>query len=223
MLISPKGWTGPKVVDGKKNEGSFRAHQVPLTDPAKHPQHLAQLEAWLRSYKPEELFGPDGKLKPELKALAPEGNRRMGSNPHANGGLLLKDLHMPRFADYALELQRPGSQGPGDTRVLAPFLRDVLKLNAEQQNFRLFGPDETISNGLEAVFEVAKRQWMAETTADDEYLAPRGQVLEVLSEHQCEGWLEGYLLTGGMGCSIATRPSFTSLIPCSISMPSGSR
>ena len=199
VLASPKGWTGPKIVDGKKNEGSFRAHQVPLTDPAKHPQHLVQLEAWLRSYKPEELFDPDGKLKPELKALAPEGNRRMGSNPHANGGLLLKDLHMPRFTDYALELQRPGSQGPGDTRVLAPFLRDVLKLNAEQRNFRLFGPDETVSNGLEAVFEVAKRQWMAETTADDEHLAPRGQVLEVLSEHQCEGWLEGYLLTGRHG------------------------
>ncbi len=199
VLVSPKGWTGPKVVDGKKNEGTFRAHQVPLTDPAKHPEHLVQLEAWLRSYKPEELFSPDGRLNAELKALAPQGNRRMGSNPHANGGLLLKDLHMPNFADYGLELQRPGVPGPGDTRVLGPFLRDVLKLNAEQSNFRLFGPDETVSNGLEAVFEVTQRQWLAATTADDEHLAPSGQVLEVLSEHQCEGWLEGYLLTGRHG------------------------
>ena len=199
VLVSPKGWTGPKVVDGKKNEGTFRAHQVPLTDPAKHPEHLVQLEAWLRSYKPEDLFSPDGRLKAELKALAPQGNRRMGSNPHANGGLLLKDLHMPNFADYGLELQRPGVPGPGDTRVLGPFLRDVLKLNAEQRNFRLFGPDETVSNGLEAVFEVTQRQWLAATTADDEHLAPSGQVLEVLSEHQCEGWLEGYLLTGRHG------------------------
>jgi xylulose-5-phosphate/fructose-6-phosphate phosphoketolase len=199
VLVSPKGWTGPKMVDGKKNEGSYRSHQVPLSDPSKNPEHLKQLEAWLRSYKPEELFDENGKLKAELKALAPQGTRRMGANPHANGGALLRDLHMPPFADYALDIPKPGVPGIGDTRVLAPFLRDVLKLNAEQRNFRLFGPDETVSNGLEAVFQVTKRQWMAATTPDDDYLAPSGQVMEVLSEHQCEGWLEGYLLTGRHG------------------------
>jgi xylulose-5-phosphate/fructose-6-phosphate phosphoketolase len=199
VLASPKGWTGPKIVNGRKNEGSYRAHQVPLTDPAQNPEHLAQLESWLRSYRPEELFDSAGKLKPELAALAPAGERRMGANPNANGGLLLRDLHMPDFAAYAVDVPKPGVSGIGDTHVFGRFLRDVLKLNAEPRNFRLFGPDETVSNGLEAVFEVANRQWLAETTADDDFLARSGPVMEMLSEHQCEGWLEGYLLTGRHG------------------------
>jgi len=199
VFASPKGWTGPKIVDGKKNEGSYRSHQVPLTDPAKNPEHLGQLESWLRSYRPEELFDAGGRLKPEIAALAPAGERRMGANPNANGGLLLRDLHMPNFADYGVDVPKPGVAGIGDTHVLGRFLRDVLKLNAQPRNFRLFGPDETMSNGLEAVFEVAKRQWMAETNADDDFLARSGQVMEMLSEHQCEGWLEGYLLTGRHG------------------------
>jgi xylulose-5-phosphate/fructose-6-phosphate phosphoketolase len=199
VLASPKGWTGPKMVNGKKIEGSYRAHQVPITDPAQNPEHLAQLESWLRSYRPEELFDANGKLKPELAALAPRGERRMGANPNANGGILLRDLHMPDFADYGVDVAKPGIAGIGDTHVLGPFLRDVLKLNAEQRNFRLFGPDETVSNGLERVFEAASRQWEAQTVPDDDYLARSGQVMEVLSEHQCEGWLEGYLLTGRHG------------------------
>jgi xylulose-5-phosphate/fructose-6-phosphate phosphoketolase len=196
---SPKGWTGPKVIDGKANEGTFRAHQVPLTDPAKNPAHLQQLESWLRSYRPEELFDSAGRLNPELAALAPTGERRMGANPNANGGMLLRDLRMPDFTDYAVEVPKPGTAGIGDTHVLGRFLRDVLKLNAEQRNFRIFGPDETLSNGLEAVFEVTNRQWLAETVPNDEFLARSGQVMEMLSEHQCEGWLEGYLLTGRHG------------------------
>jgi xylulose-5-phosphate/fructose-6-phosphate phosphoketolase len=196
---SPKGWTGPKVIDGKANEGTFRAHQVPLTDPAKNPEHLSQLESWLRSYRPEELFDHAGRLNPELAALAPSGERRMGANPNANGGVLLRDLRMPDFTDYAVEVPKPGTAGIGDTHVLGRFLRDVLKLNAERRNFRIFGPDETMSNGLEAVFEVTNRQWLAETAPNDEFLARSGQVMEMLSEHQCEGWLEGYLLTGRHG------------------------
>jgi xylulose-5-phosphate/fructose-6-phosphate phosphoketolase len=196
---SPKGWTGPKVIDGKANEGTFRAHQVPLTDPAKNPEHLQQLESWLRSYRPEELFDQAGRLNPELAALAPSGARRMGANPNANGGMLLRDLRMPDFTDYAVDVPKPGTAGIGDTHVLGRFLRDVLKLNAEQRNFRIFGPDETMSNGLEAVFEVTNRQWLAETVPNDEFLARSGQVMEMLSEHQCEGWLEGYLLTGRHG------------------------
>ncbi len=199
VFASPKGWSGPKIIDGKKNEGSYRAHQVPLTDPAKNPEHLGQLESWLRSYRPEELFDAGGKLKAEIAALAPAGERRMGANPNANGGLLLRDLHMPNFTEYGVDVPKPGVAGIGDTRVLGPFLRDVLERNAEPRNFRLFGPDETISNGLESVFEVTKRQWLAETTADDDFLARSGQVMEMLSEHQCEGWLEGYLLTGRHG------------------------
>ena len=199
VFASPKGWTGPKVIDGKANEGTFRAHQVPLSDPAKNPKHLQQLEEWLRSYRPEELFDAQGRLKAELAALAPSGERRMGANPNANGGMLLRDLRMPDFADYAVEVAQPGISGIGDTRVLAQFLRDVLKLNATQRNFRIFGPDETVSNGLEAVFEVTNRQWLAATADNDEYLARSGQVMEMLSEHQCEGWLEGYLLTGRHG------------------------
>ena len=199
VLVSPKGWTGPKTVDGKKNEGSFRSHQVPLSDPAAHPEHLVLLEQWLKSYRPEELFDEAGRLRPELAELAPKGERRMGANPHANGGILLRDLHMPDFRDHAVDHPTRGMQGIGDTRVLAPFLRDVAKLNQPHRNFRVFGPDETISNGLEALFEVTDRQWDAATIPDDEYLAPSGRVMEMLSEHQCEGWLEGYLLTGRHG------------------------
>jgi xylulose-5-phosphate/fructose-6-phosphate phosphoketolase len=199
VLVSPKGWTGPKQVDGLQIEGTFRSHQVPLSDPANHPEHLKQLEDWLKSYRPEELFDEQGRLKPEIAELAPEGDRRMGANPHANGGILLRDLRLPDFRDYAIDVPSPGTRGIGDTRVLANFLRDVTKLNDEQRNFRIFGPDETISNGLKAVFESTDRQWDASTVPNDEFLAPTGRVMEMLSEHQCEGWLEGYLLTGRHG------------------------
>ncbi len=196
---SPKGWTGPKMVDGVPNEGTFHAHQVPIPDPAKNPAHLTQLEAWLRSYRPQELFDAEGRLLPELAALAPAGDRRMGSNPHANGGRLLRDLKLPDFMEYAVPVPKPGVHGIGDTRSLAPFLRDVATLNRAPCNFRIFGPDETISNGLEAVFQSTARQWQAATQGNDQYLARAGQVMEMLSEHQCEGWLEGYLLTGRHG------------------------
>jgi xylulose-5-phosphate/fructose-6-phosphate phosphoketolase len=199
VLNSPKGWTGPKVIDGLRIEGTFRSHQVPLSDPRVNPEHLRLLEEWLRSYRPAELFDDSGRLKPELAELAPKGERRMGSNPRANGGMLLHDLRMPDFRDYAAVVPSPGAPGIGDTRVLGPFLRDVMKLNLEAANFRLFGPDETLSNGLDAVFETTDRQWNAETRANDEFLAPAGRVMEMLSEHQCEGWLEGYLLTGRHG------------------------
>jgi xylulose-5-phosphate/fructose-6-phosphate phosphoketolase len=199
VFASPKGWTGPKAIDGKANEGTFRSHQVPLSDPAKNPEHLRQLESWLRSYRPEELFDRQGRVKPELAALAPSGERRMGANPNANGGMLLRDLRMPDFTDYAVDVPKRGVAGIGDTHVLGRFLRDVLKLNAEQRNFRIFGPDETMSNGLEAVFEATNRQWLAATADNDEFLARNGRVMEMLSEHQCEGWLEGYLLTGRHG------------------------
>ena len=197
VLDSPKGWTGPKMVDGRQIEGTSRSHQVPLSDPVAHPEHLPLLEEWLRSYRPQELFNDQGHLRVELAELAPRGNRRMGANPHANGGLLLRDLAMPDFRSYAFPVPSPGVRGPGDTRVLGPFLRDVTKEN--QNNFRVFGPDETLSNGLGAVFEVTNRQWNAGTVPTDEFLAPTGRVLEMLSEHQCEGWLEGYLLTGRHG------------------------
>lgn len=199
ILISPKGWTGPKIISGKQNEGTFRAHQVPLADVRESPEHFAQLETWLRSYKPEELFDAHGALLPELKELAPKGDRRMGSNPHANGGILLRDLQMPNFKDYAISYTHRGEKGEGDTRVVARFLRDVMQKNMEEKNFRVFGPDETISNGLGALFEVTNRQFEGTRTEDDEFLARTGRVMEVLSEHQCEGWLEGYLLTGRHG------------------------
>ena len=199
VLASPKGWTGPKQVNGKQIEGNFRAHQVPISNPRMHPENLVLIEAWLKSYRPDELFDEHGCLKPELAELAPKNNQRMGANPHANGGLLLQDLHMPNFRDYAFALVEPGARGLGDTRVLGRFLRDVVKLNDSQRNFRIFGPDETLSNGLEAVFEVTNRQWRADTRVNDEFLAPSGRVLEMLSEHQCQGWLEGYLLTGRHG------------------------
>ncbi len=198
VLNSPKGWTGPKVVNGVAIEGTFRSHQVPLPDPVAHPEHLKALEAWLRGYRPEELFDKNGRLKAEIASLAPEGQRRMGANPHTNGGLP-RALKMPDFRDYAEAVPQRGIKGVGDTRVLGPFLRDVVKLNASPRNFRIFGPDETASNGLEAVFEVTQRQWNAEAGPSDQFLAPSGGVMEILSEHQCEGWLEGYLLTGRHG------------------------
>jgi xylulose-5-phosphate/fructose-6-phosphate phosphoketolase len=199
VLRTPKGWTGPKTLDGLQIEGSFRSHQVPITDPRENPEHLAILESWMRSYKAQELFDDVGTLLPELAELAPQGYRRMGANPHANGGLLLKDLHMPDFRDYAVPVHAPGNTLASDTSVLGGFLRDVIRLNEDTKNFRLFGPDETMSNKLDKVFEVTNRQWMGTMTAADQYLAPQGRVMEVLSEHQCEGWLEGYLLTGRHG------------------------
>ncbi len=199
ILISPKGWTGPKIIDGHQIEGSFHSHQVPISDPASHPEHLELLEQWLKSYHPEELFDEQGRLNKELAELAPHGMRRMGANPHANGGLLLRDLRMPDFCKYAVDVPTPGILGMGDTHILGTFLRDVIKLNEPQQNFRIFGPDETLSNGLESVFEVTQRQWEGTTLPQDELLAPNGRIMEMLSEHQCEGWLEGYLLTGRHG------------------------
>jgi xylulose-5-phosphate/fructose-6-phosphate phosphoketolase len=200
VLRSPKGWTGPKVVDGLKVEGTFRSHQVPLIVDAEHPEHLAQLENWMRSYKAEELFDEQGRLIPELAALAPQGDRRMGANPHANGGMLLRDLRMPDFHAHAVTVPAPGAVMAQDTMVLGQFLRDVIELNQLHRNFRLFGPDETLSNLLGAVFEVTDRQWNAREVQNDEFLAPSGRVLDaMLSEHQCEGWLEGYLLTGRHG------------------------
>jgi xylulose-5-phosphate/fructose-6-phosphate phosphoketolase len=198
VLRSPKGWTGPKIVDGLPIEGNFRSHQVPLlVDPA-HPEHVALLENWMKSYQPEELFDANGKLIAELAALAPTGDRRMGANPHANGGILLRDLHMPDFRVHALNVTTPGAFQAGDCVVLGKFLRDVITLNPN--HFRLFGPDETLSNLLGAVFDATNRQWDADEVANDQFLAPSGRVLDsMLSEHQCEGWLEAYLLTGRHG------------------------
>ena len=199
VLRTPKGWTGPKVVDGQQVEGTFRAHQVPLEEVRTNPVHLQLLEQWMRSYRPEELFDAGGTLRRELADLAPEGARRMGANPNANGGILLKDLELPDFRQYAVAVPSPGAVDGEDTRVLGRFLRDVVKLNQQPRNFRLFGPDETNSNRLNAVFEATDRQWVAERVAGDDHLAPQGSVMEVLSEHQCQGWLEGYLLTGRHG------------------------
>ncbi|CAK0781121.1 putative phosphoketolase [Gammaproteobacteria bacterium] len=199
VLKSPKGWTGPKVVDGQQIEGTFRAHQIPLAVDAEHPEHLKRLEDWLKSYRPEELFDAQGRLQPELAELAPKGERRMGANPHANGGMLLRDLVMPDFRDYAVNVPLPGAVTAADAHELGVFLRDVAKLNRAQRNFRIFGPDETLSNRLGAVFEVTNRQWDACTQDNDEFLARDGRVMEMLSEHQCQGWLEGYLLTGRHG------------------------
>ncbi|MGB5107138.1 MAG: phosphoketolase family protein [Candidatus Zixiibacteriota bacterium] len=199
VLKSPKGWTGPKVVDGVQIEGTFRAHQIPLQVDSEHPDHLKLLENWMKSYKPEELFDKSGRLLPELADLAPKGERRMGANPHANGGLLLRDLIMPDFRTYAVKVPSPGSVQAADTHVLGEFLRDVAKLNQKQRNFRIFGADVTLSDRLGAVFEVTNRQWDARMQDNDEFLALDGRVMEMLSEHQCEGWLEGYLLTGRHG------------------------
>src|SRR5277367_6636742 len=199
ILRTPKGWTGPKMVDGKPVEGTWRAHQVPVTD-FENPAHLKILEDWMKSYKAEELFDDHGTLRPELKELAPTGTRRMGANPHANGGILLRDLVMPDFRDHAVRVPSPGAVDGQDTLILGKFLRDVVTRNQEQRNFRIFGPDETLSNLLGAVFEVTNRQWDAREVKNDEFLAPAGGVLDsMLSEHQCEGWLEGYLLTGRHG------------------------
>ncbi len=198
VLRTPKGWTGPKFVDGKPVEGTWRAHQVPIAD-IKTPEHLRQLEDWLRSYRPQELFDQDGRLREEYAALAPTGQRRMGSNPHANGGELLKALSMPDFRDYAVAVSAPGGVEAEATRVLGHFVRDVMRRNLEQRNFRLFGPDETASNRLEAVFEVSGKAWMGTIEQGDNHLSADGRVMEVLSEHLCEGWLEGYLLTGRHG------------------------
>jgi xylulose-5-phosphate/fructose-6-phosphate phosphoketolase len=200
VLKSPKGWTGPKFVDGVPIEGTFRSHQVPLLVDAAHPEHVAQLESWMKSYKAEELFDESGRLIPELAELAPKGDRRMGANPHANGGLLLHDLKMPDFRVHAVSVPSPGSVDAMDTYELGKFLSDVITLNQDQRNFRIFGPDETLSNLLNAVFDATNRQWDARTETNDEFLAPQGRVHDsMLSEHQCEGWLEGYLLTGRHG------------------------
>ena len=199
VLKTPKGWTGPKVVDGLPVEGTYRAHQVPLSEPTEHPEHLKILESWMRSYRPEELFDQGGRLIPELRELAPKGERRMGANPIANGGILLRDLRLPDFRDYAIEVPQPGNFMNEDARTLGKFFRDVIKLNTEQRNFRIFGPDETASNRLTAVFEATNKQWIAEVIPTDDRLSPDGRVIEMLSEHQCEGWLEGYLLTGRHG------------------------
>jgi len=199
VLNSPKGWTGPKEVDGLPVEGTWRSHQVPLSDPRANPKHLKQLEEWMKSYRPNELFDEAGKLRAEIAELAPKGTRRMGANPHANGGELLHDLQMPDFREYGVKVPSPGSVEAADTRVLGTFIRDVIKLNVKQRNFRLFGPDETASNRLDAVFEVTDRQFEGEILKTDEHQAHTGRVMEVLSEHQCQGWLEGYLLTGRHG------------------------
>jgi xylulose-5-phosphate/fructose-6-phosphate phosphoketolase len=199
VLRTPKGWTGPKVVDGQPVEGTFRSHQVPMGEMAEHPEHVKILEEWMKSYKPEELFDRSGKLAPELAALAPQGTRRMGANPHANGGILLRELRMPDFRGYAVHVPAPGAVEAEATRVQGVFIRDVLKLNADSRNFRVFSPDETASNRWNAVFEVTTRCSTAEISPLDDHVSPDGRVMEVLSEHLCQGWLEGYLLTGRHG------------------------
>ncbi|MGH2736744.1 MAG: phosphoketolase family protein, partial [Actinomycetota bacterium] len=197
VLRTPKGWTGPREVDGKPVEGSFRSHQVPLSDPSKNPQHLAALEQWLRSYRPEELFDERGSLVTKLADLAPQGARRMGANPVTNGGVLLRDLVIPDFRDYAVAVETPGTQRSEPTRVLGTLLRDIMHANSD--NFRVMGPDETASNRLSALFEVTERTSTAQILDTDEKVSPDGRVMEVLSEHMCQGWLEGYLLTGRHG------------------------
>ena len=199
VLRTPKGWTGPKVVDGVQIEGTFRAHQVPLTELATKPAHLQMLEDWMKSYRPEELFDANGALIPELQELAPPGKRRMGDNPYANGGLLLRDLKMPDFCEYAVDVPKPGTIAAEATRVMGRMLRDVMKLNQDAANFRVVGPDETSSNRLDALFEVTNRCSTAEVFAYDDHVAADGRVMEVLSENMCQGWLEGYLLTGRHG------------------------
>ncbi|MGH2511054.1 MAG: phosphoketolase, partial [Candidatus Limnocylindrales bacterium] len=197
ILRTPKGWTGPREVDGLPMEGTWRAHQVPFSEVRTNPGHLALLESWLRSYRPDELFDSTGALVPALAELPPKAYRRMSANPHANGGLLLRDLVLPDFRDYAVPVEQPGTSLAEATRVLGQYVRDVIARNPD--TFRLFGPDETASNRLDAVFEVTDRQFDAELLPSDEHQAPSGRVMEVLSEHQCEGWLEGYLLTGRHG------------------------
>jgi len=199
ILRTPKGWTCPKEVDGTQIEGSFRSHQVPITDFRTKPEHITILESWMKSYRPEELFDDTGTLIPQLRELAPKGLRRMGANPHANGGLLLRDLHLPDFRQYAVPVTKPGTVKAEATRIMGDFLRDVIQQNASNRNFRVVGPDETASNRLTALFEVTGREWMAEILPTDTGLLTDGRVMEVLSEHLCQGWLEGYLLTGRHG------------------------
>jgi xylulose-5-phosphate/fructose-6-phosphate phosphoketolase len=199
VLRTPKGWTGPKEVDGLKTEDFWRSHQIPVSGLSEKPEHVSLLETWMRSYKPDELFDATGKLRADLAALAPEGIRRMGANPHANGGLLLKDLKMPDFRTYAVDVPAPGTVVAEATHTAGVFLRDVLKRNRDIRNFRIFGPDETVSNRLGVVFEATDRSWMADILPEDDHLAPDGRVMEILSEHTCQGWLEGYLLTGRHG------------------------
>ncbi|WP_035985346.1 phosphoketolase [Leptolyngbya sp. KIOST-1] len=199
ILRSPKGWTGPESVDGKKTEDYWRSHQVPFSEMASNPDHIGLLERWMKSYKPEERFDEDGRLVPELAELAPTGDRRMGANPHANGGLLLRDLRMPDFRDYAVEVNNPGTEMTESTRVLGQFLRDVMQRNLDSRNFRVMSPDENNSNRLNALLEVTDRVSTAEILPTDDHVAPTGRVMEVLSEHMCQGWLEGYLLTGRHG------------------------
>ncbi|MEH2036801.1 phosphoketolase family protein [Nostoc sp.] len=199
VMRTPKGWTGPKEVDGKKTEGSWRSHQVPFGNIAKQPDHLRLLEDWMKSYKPEELFDANGKLIPELAELAPKKHRRMGDNPHANGGILLHDLKMPDFQDYAVDVSEPGKAIAEATKVTGKFLRDIMRLNQESRNFRIFAPDELASNRLDPVLEVTDRVSVAEIYPEDDHLSPDGRVMEVLSETSCQGWLEGYLLTGRHG------------------------
>ncbi|WP_337183712.1 phosphoketolase family protein [Shinella sp.] len=199
VLRSPKGWTGPKEVDGKMVENHWRSHQVPVSECRSNPAHRDILETWMRSYDPEDLFDAAGRLRPELRALAPRGERRMSAIPHANGGLLRKDLRTPGIGDYAVAVERPGAVDAQATKILGDYLRDVIRLNEEESNFRVFGPDETASNRLASVFEATDRVWMAKTLPTDDHLAPEGRVMEVLSEHLCQGWLEGYLLTGRHG------------------------
>ncbi|HKT33508.1 MAG TPA: phosphoketolase family protein [Nitrospira sp.] len=198
ILRSPKGWTGPKEVDGKRTEDYWRSHQVPMGDMEK-PEHIKVLEKWMKSYKPDELFDKTGRLKPELTELPPKGDRRMSANPHANGGLLLRDLRLPNYENYAVKVSKPGETMAESTREMGKFLRDTMKLNLERRNFRLFSPDENNSNRWQDVLEVTNRAWMAEILPYDDHLAPDGRVMEMLSEHQCQGWLEGYLLTGRHG------------------------
>jgi xylulose-5-phosphate/fructose-6-phosphate phosphoketolase len=199
VMRTPKGWTGPKFVDGKPVEGTWRAHQVPLSELATKPEHLKQLESWMKSYKPEELFDEKGTFVPALAELAPKGSRRMGANPHSNGGQLLKDLNLPDFRKYQVKVPKPGGAIAEATRVLGSLLRDLMKMNAESKNFRVFGPDETASNRLDALFEVTNKEFMEPIISTDEHLSVDGRVLEILSEHMCQGWLEGYLLTGRHG------------------------
>jgi xylulose-5-phosphate/fructose-6-phosphate phosphoketolase len=199
VMRTPKGWTGPKEVDGKPVEGTWRAHQVPFSTVRGNPGHLKLLEDWMASYKPQELFDEAGRFRDEFAEIAPKGRLRMGMNPHANGGLLMQPLELPDFADYEVKISKPGATEAEATRVLGYFLRDVMKANLKNRNFRVFGPDETASNRLEAIYDVSEKRWIAETLPVDENLEPDGRVMEVLSEHMCQGWLEGYLLTGRHG------------------------
>ncbi|HSU82407.1 MAG TPA: phosphoketolase family protein, partial [Thermoanaerobaculia bacterium] len=199
VLRSPKGWTGPKIVDGKPVEGTWRAHQVPMAEMASSPEHVRMLDEWMRGYRPQELFDERGRLRPEIAALAPQGDRRMSANPHTNGGAVLRNLRLPDFRDYAVKVDFPGATLAEATRVQGELLRDILKLNAEARNFRIFSPDETASNRWNDVFAATDRESVAEHLPTDENVSPDGRVMEVLSEHQCEGWLEGYLLTGRHG------------------------